>query len=335
MYYCAGNFWWQNPFISPAPAVTIINKNIKDVAAFSYPTDPTDMVKSIQHEVVIAVPSPGFDPLAHVGALTRVSPCEYVLAAIEACGAAIEAGAYDEVVASWRKAFTSTIFCFRVIGMDQVRFEAMNLREKTINDAAVVTWTALQKIQVVMNEAALMTAPTAAKVAATFEKKVSCASASEKFSAAFVDSAMTVHTRLLNLPICRRLLIQIDNELANGNPLNSVYKLHTIVSKGKTPSNIETILTFLLDGFHMGHYECEDMSVKKLREGMAELMLLKKAMIDHFMYVTFHHYQFPPRTSAPCGASTGTSTLCGPTSRPTQGSRILTSSGSRNCPSLR
>ena len=86
MYCCAGNFWWQNPFIDPAPVVTIPSKNTNAVAALSYPTHPADMVKGIQHEVTIVVPPPGFDPLAHAGALTRVSPCEYVFAAIEACG---------------------------------------------------------------------------------------------------------------------------------------------------------------------------------------------------------------------------------------------------------
>eukprot|EP00974_Lingulodinium_polyedra_P081887 7927788-Lingulodinium_polyedra.AAC.1 len=66
-YHCVGNFWWQNPMTTPTPSVTILDKNIKDVAAYSYPGNPVETaVTHIAREIVIAVPAPDFDPLSHI-----------------------------------------------------------------------------------------------------------------------------------------------------------------------------------------------------------------------------------------------------------------------------
>ena len=182
----------------------------------------------------------------------------------------------------------------KLISIDSVRFESMNLREKTISDAAAVTWTALQKVQIVMNEAAMMQNPSAKRVAAQFEKKVTFAVNSEKFADGFVDAAMTVNNRILTIPACRELLTKLDSEMGTNGPLNSVYKLQAIVSKGRTPALIESIISSLVFGFECGYYESEDLSVSKLRNGMVELMLLKKGMLSYFMDVTFHELNFPP-----------------------------------------
>ena len=103
---------------------------------------------------------------------SRVSAREYVLATVDKCGAAIEAGESDEVMLSWRKAFCSTIFIFRLVPVDMIRFEVMNLRKKTLNDAKEETWTALQRVQAVVSEAQLMTNPTAARVSVQFMQNV-------------------------------------------------------------------------------------------------------------------------------------------------------------------
>eukprot|EP00974_Lingulodinium_polyedra_P100461 9730989-Lingulodinium_polyedra.AAC.1 len=76
---------------TPTPSVTILDNSIKDVAAYAYPGNPVETaVARIAREIVIAVFAPDFDPFSHIGALTRVAPCEYVLAVVESCVVAIE-----------------------------------------------------------------------------------------------------------------------------------------------------------------------------------------------------------------------------------------------------
>ena len=120
-------------------------------------------VSSIKHTIHIGVPAADFYPLKHLGALPRISPCEYVMAALRSCSDATTGGAVDNVLKCWRKAFCSTVFVFKVVAPEMIRFSAMNLRGKEISDAASVTWTALQKVQVVINEAQLMANPTSPK----------------------------------------------------------------------------------------------------------------------------------------------------------------------------
>ena len=110
-YLCSGKFFWQNPMVSPTPSVTILMKNIRDLSQRCYPGNEA---RSIKHDIHIGIPSLDYDPMAHWGGLVRISPCEFVQAAVDGCFMAINAGASDEVVSSWKKAFISTTFVFKV-----------------------------------------------------------------------------------------------------------------------------------------------------------------------------------------------------------------------------
>ena len=109
-YLCAGNFFWQRPMVSPTPSVTILNKNIREISQRCYPENE---VRNIKHDIHIGIPSLDYDPMAHLGGLIRISPCEFVHAAVDGCFMAIDAGASDEVVRSWKKAFIATTFVFK------------------------------------------------------------------------------------------------------------------------------------------------------------------------------------------------------------------------------
>eukprot|EP00969_Alexandrium_andersonii_P199527 8812480-Alexandrium_andersonii.AAC.1 len=75
---------------------------------------------------------------------------------------------------------------------------------------------------------------------------VSFAAGFEKFSVSFIGCAFTVNNRLLNNTQCKRVLTELDNELGHAGPSNSVYKLRAVVSKAKTPPNIEATITSLV-----------------------------------------------------------------------------------------
>ena len=54
----------------------------------------------------------------------------------------------------------------------------------------------------------------------------------ENISKSFVDTALTIHGRLLQIPDAERMLLEMDSTLAkDDNPFNSVHRLQAIVSK--------------------------------------------------------------------------------------------------------
>jgi len=52
----------------------------------------------------------------------------------------------------------------------------------------------------------------------------------EKISKSFVDTALTVHNRVLSIPDAEKLLLEMDSR-GNNNPFNSVHKLQVILNK--------------------------------------------------------------------------------------------------------
>ena len=149
-----------------------------DVAEYNYKNIEAIVVK---HPIHVGIPTPEFDPDGHHGALPRISACEFVLGAIYACSLDIEGGADDKKMLAWKNAFLSTLFVFKVVPTDMVRFEAMNLREEMIANKEATEWTVLQKVQMVMNEANTLGGnASASKVSALFSSKVRFAPSSEK-----------------------------------------------------------------------------------------------------------------------------------------------------------
>lgn len=54
----------------------------------------------------------------------------------------------------------------------------------------------------------------------------------EPISKTFVDTAMTIHSRLLQIPAVEAMLLDMDsNSTKDNNPFNSVHRLQPIVSK--------------------------------------------------------------------------------------------------------
>ena len=101
-----------------------------------------------------------------------------------ACNQAIEGEASGKVAKAWPMTFRSTTFVLKIVPVENIRFEA-------IAYAAHVTWTALQKNQLVINEAQT----SAKKTTAKFGEQVTCATpTSERIAAGFVDSAAECST---------------------------------------------------------------------------------------------------------------------------------------------
>ena len=66
----------------------------------------------------------------------------------------------------------------------------------------------------------------------------------ERISKSFVDTALTIHARLLQIPEAERLLLDMDSSRSKDeNPFNSVHRLPAIVSKcGNSKENALWVL---------------------------------------------------------------------------------------------
>ena len=117
----------------------------------------------------------------------------------------------------------------------------------------------------------------------------------EPISKTFVDTAMTIHSRLLQIPAAEAMLLDMDsNSTKDNNPFNSVHRLQAIVSKcGNSKENTMWVLR------HIAHMvtnlslstSSSDFSVEGLRgsarsgnRGLIDTILLKKDAIGYLCH---------------------------------------------------
>ena len=71
----------------------------------------------------------------------------------------------------------------------------------------------------------------ATNIAAEYAK-VRMAKGRERISKSYVDTALTIHGRLLQIPDAERMLLEMDSTLAkDDNPFNSAHRLQATVTK--------------------------------------------------------------------------------------------------------
>lgn len=93
------------------------------------------------------------------------------------------------------------------------------------------------------------------------------AKTSERISAAFVDSAVTIYKRVFSLPAALEAIVWCDENLAsNVNPFQSIYVLQSIVDRAQTPERIAWAIPGLLDHYRMELIDKGAFSVAKLRD---------------------------------------------------------------------
>ena len=82
---------------------------------------------------------------------------------------------------------------------------------------------------------------TAAAIATAYSV-VRAAKGREHVSVGFVDTALTVHNRLLSHAPTAQLLLDLDNRPRGENPFDSSQVLQNIISKGKTSQGIHWVM---------------------------------------------------------------------------------------------
>ena len=177
----------------------------------------------------------------------------------------------------------------------------MQLRENLANDHEATSRTQLQRINEIIFFRDILARThgrdqaTAAKNIAAEYAEVRMAKGRETISKSFVDTALTIHGRLLHIPAAEAMLLEMDSNLAkDDNPFNSVHRLQAIVSKcGNSRENAMWVLR------HMAHMvsnlsmsaSSADFSVEGLRgsartgnRGLIDTILLKKGAIGYLCH---------------------------------------------------
>ena len=96
----------------------------------------------------------------------------------------------------------------------------------------------------------------AAYIAAEYAK-VSTAKGRETVSKSFIDTALTIHTRVLGMPSAEKLLLDMDNLPRHMNPFNSTQRLQAIApNRGNSKANIIWALQHIR---HMVHELTSDL----------------------------------------------------------------------------
>ena len=156
---------------------------------------------------------------------------------------------------------------------------AFQLREAALADSETVTWTILQRVQLIIREKQA-SGITSSRALAEHFAGVTLAQKSEKFSESFIDAALTVEARLLSLPGIRATLERCEGL---DGPLNSIWKLEAIVHKARTAERISWVVNSLVDQLDMTYLEPGLLTVSLLKNPLAPLCLLKLDMKNHLL----------------------------------------------------
>ena len=209
--YTAGiNLFWCDGMYTPTPGIPVRAETVEDVME-CYFTEPATM----PHAIIISLKA-GERPVDERGALCAVSPEEMRHAMMAALARDISNGVESEVWEEWRRKALSCTATFQVHASEAERCRvAMQLREKLANDHETMSRTQLQRVYEVVffRDQYAKThgrdQATAANIAAEYGK-VRMAKGREKISKSFVDTALTIHARLLSIPEAERLLFEMD-----------------------------------------------------------------------------------------------------------------------------
>ena len=166
-------------------------------------------------------------------------------------------------------------FRLEKVDLGEARFwRAQNLREEMVERGVTVKLSIIQRVYDVAGfkankEASLETTLSPGQVAAAYEKHLKAARGSEPIKESFVDTAISVHQRILSIPECRLLLEELGAQFLTGNPLKSIYSLQGLLDRAGTARNISFALRGLIDGFRKGFVDAGTFSSMKIRDPRA------------------------------------------------------------------
>ncbi len=282
------NVWSFDLMRLPTPGVPLLKHSIENFRQHHFRTPAV-----IPLDIVVGVDSAEAAQTALDNRCARlISAPEVLYAYLEAVALDLKKGD-DDLLARWRSTMLCCPCLFRKVeSNDALHRLSLQFREDLAQAYTTMRFSALQKmydVQVVMERLKQTTGCSAEKVA-QYYKTIRYAASSDPVTFEFVDCSLTVLKRLLNIPSCCTLLLELE-ELGLENPLDSIYKLHKVIIRGATRDNIEWSLHLMIDLWRSGALKTDQLSVRHLDgkckgsdgKGIVELMCFKAAVLRHLM----------------------------------------------------
>jgi len=267
-----GNFFWQDFTTLSAHRVPINQGQVKYIQTKFPPSTPPF---NSPYRTSVAIAGVTVDECAaDEPKLQVLSPIEISHAVLFSLSDAITGGASDAVLCSWKSLLLTWPMSWEVVAPGDSRtWRAGNLREMMVDAGDSVRLSTRQLAMEVAGfkaetEATKQVTLSSADTSKLYSTYLVQARNSEKISTAFVDSALTVVKRVINIPECAMILEWCDENFLDDvqNPWNSIYALQSVVDRAQVPHLIAWAVDLLVDHYRMGFIDIGVFSIRKLKD---------------------------------------------------------------------
>ena len=266
------NLLWVDLGIDP----TMAHVPIKAVKVSQLADTLFSEPKHLLSNVHVAVPkswassrrSKNFDPLES-RPWRRISAPEMLHALILAVSRDVQAQASEETLQKWLTILLSTRVEFQCVETD-LEFHkcCTQLREAPGIEFDAVRCSALQRILDLSAFAIKLGVKDEKKIAKEYNSGLHLADASEQVSENLVKCAISLHNRIFNKSATSlNILTSLDSKYGVNSPLDSVLKLHVLLTKTQTVPKFEWTLELMISLFLRGKLGSADFSKRALTGG--------------------------------------------------------------------
>lgn len=229
-YKCGDNFFRCDHTKTASRGVPMVEANIESLIShhFLEPAPlPLNMVIPVKTDE---------DPTQRRGVHLCVTPQELRIAFINAIARDISNEVEDETLAEWRAHALSCPFEYRLLDSDEdVIRAARQIREDVSQQHVTLRLSAVQQIFEVIHfkkrKEQTLGKMTAKQVATLYSENMRFADTTEQITESFIDMALTVNSRLLEIPTVCDIVLKAESQFGVNTPFNGITKLQTIVSK--------------------------------------------------------------------------------------------------------
>ena len=296
-YLCNGNLFWLDLVYSVSGNVPV-NRQSVELLMSRYFTDPTTKFPDKVIVGIIGKPS-GNEIMASKGSLVRISPDEVIIAWVLSAARDLMKSKSEDRIALWQRAALSVPMEFVSCENVQSRyFKSVNLRESVGTDFAALHRTPVQRIFELISwktsqERANGKTMSVTDVADTWQKHVQTSVMSEKITAGYIDTALTVYDRILSIEQAAAIVLDAEERWGVKSPWDSVYKLEVVIKKCGRPSPQTTkrllwVLGFTTDAMLDLELSPGQLSVRSLsgkgqpgNKGLVDFWLYKGCLLTH------------------------------------------------------
>ncbi len=213
------------------------------------------------------------------------------MAFVSAVASAVTAGADPARLAKWRYHMTTAPCLFVLVPpTDSIGWRAQQLRED-VSQKASLARTPVQRIFDVVNrrEAQGMRISAEAMVK-LYSDNLRLSERAEPITKSWVETAFNVWDRALSKPTIQAVVLA-EEAHHDKSIFNATQKMQAIISKARTPQDIEWCFLMLHDMHRAGHISSSDTSLRALQgqlktdsgKGILDLLLTKRRLLAHML----------------------------------------------------